>query len=978
MSGAIKAIVGVVAVVVGIVTYQPWLVSIGASLLLNAAASLFIKAPRASPLAGVSINYSGTLEPRRIIYGTLKMGGINCLPPLTSGANNDFMHQVLAFGGEQISGYGDVYFNQIRIANADIGALPTGLVGGTGVYNGKAWIRRYDGSQTAVDATLSANFSAWDASHIGYGIPYAAIMLQWDQAVYSSGFPQITFIVKGKKIYDPRLDSTNGGSGSQRYATPSTWAYSVNPALCLRDYLTSALGLNEAQTRIDDTLVAAAANICDQTVAVPIPVLIGLTNWTNGSAIVTGINSSFLLALTSGAYLKAPNGTMLQISGVPTDDTHLTLLAAYGGANASAQVTQYNNAGSATSTTQPRYTCNTILDATATFNTNIGTLASAMMGHCLYSAGKWRMYAGAWSGSAFTLGPDDIVGAVSVQCGTPRQNLYNAVRGNFLDPQQNYAASEFPPIINAPYAAADGETIYIETNFPCCVDRFEAQRNAIIFSRQGRNQKTITVQYGMTAYGVKIYETGSVTIPEIGWNAQSVRCVGWRFNPQGMIELGLQEAYSADFTDPLVGDYAITGVNVAPQAGLYLPYPPTGLIATSMPGGIMFQVTLPTQVAPGTAIELWEYTANTPFSSAALIATSNTSLFGIPKLDTVTRYYWVRTKGPNNQKSSTYPAGNGLAGSAFDASNQFVPVNLCFVNHDYAIKLGGSSAWDSCIYTIQSHPTCHISAKMYSLSDHVMVGLSDTPTASASYTNMQYGWYNNAGTWHIYESGSDIGSYGAVALTDVPAVTYDGSTVTYLLNGVSKRTVATASRTFYGFCPFYDPNASVNSLGYGPTTLIKINDTTEIGIDAVSQILSTFDPFTVTHAVNAGNSPVNLTICSVTIACTGSPIAIDWSLNYECLTQIGAVVTSFTLSVYIDGAVLASGQGQYSNSSPTSVSPGVWTLGTMSCADAPSAGSHTYSLHLTASGTGTGTGVPVQTGFFNTQNTFLKVREIKR
>src|SRR5205085_9743848 len=126
------------------------------------------------------------------------------------------------------------------------------------------------------------------------------------------------------------------------------------------------------------------------------------------------------------------------------------------------QVTQFNNAGSATTVTQPRYTCNCILDATATFNTNIGQLVGAMMGCCLYSAGKWRMYAGAWSGSAFTLGPDDIVGNVQVQCGTPRANLYNAVRGNFLDPQQNYAASEFPPIINAGYAAADGETIYIE------------------------------------------------------------------------------------------------------------------------------------------------------------------------------------------------------------------------------------------------------------------------------------------------------------------------------------------------------------------------------------------------------------------------------------------------------------------------------------------------------------------------------------
>ena len=38
-----------------------------------------------------------------------------------------------------------------------------------------------------------------------------------------------------------------------------------NPALCIRDYLTSSYGLNEETANIDDTLVTTAANVCDQT-----------------------------------------------------------------------------------------------------------------------------------------------------------------------------------------------------------------------------------------------------------------------------------------------------------------------------------------------------------------------------------------------------------------------------------------------------------------------------------------------------------------------------------------------------------------------------------------------------------------------------------------------------------------------------------------------------------------------------------------
>ena len=81
MGGVVKAIVGLVAIVAGVILENPYLVDIGISLLLNAAASLFIKADHRAPLSGISVNYTGTLEPRRIIYGTLKIGGLNVIPP---------------------------------------------------------------------------------------------------------------------------------------------------------------------------------------------------------------------------------------------------------------------------------------------------------------------------------------------------------------------------------------------------------------------------------------------------------------------------------------------------------------------------------------------------------------------------------------------------------------------------------------------------------------------------------------------------------------------------------------------------------------------------------------------------------------------------------------------------------------------------------------------------------------------------------
>lgn len=65
--------------------------------------------------------------------------------------------------------------------------------------------------------------------------------------------PVITAQVKGKLVYDPRTGTT---------------AYSTNPALCIRDYLTNTrYGKGLAAAELDDDSFIDAANYCDQLVS---------------------------------------------------------------------------------------------------------------------------------------------------------------------------------------------------------------------------------------------------------------------------------------------------------------------------------------------------------------------------------------------------------------------------------------------------------------------------------------------------------------------------------------------------------------------------------------------------------------------------------------------------------------------------------------------------------------------------------------
>ncbi|MCZ8339623.1 MAG: phage tail protein [Burkholderiaceae bacterium] len=108
----------------------------------------------------------------------------------------------------------------------------------------------------------------WTSAAVGRNVARLHVRTDWQETLYATGFPGVSAIVRGKKVYDPRLDSTNNGTGSHRADTPSTWAYSDNPALCAVDYLRDALGFGCASTEIDWPSVIAAANVCDEVVPI--------------------------------------------------------------------------------------------------------------------------------------------------------------------------------------------------------------------------------------------------------------------------------------------------------------------------------------------------------------------------------------------------------------------------------------------------------------------------------------------------------------------------------------------------------------------------------------------------------------------------------------------------------------------------------------------------------------------------------------
>lgn len=241
---------------------------------------------------GYQVSSRGAAQNHQIIYGQTKVGGAIIFDAV-SGENNKILHRVIAFAGHEIEEFSTFYFNDEYLtlttatdSNGDTYYKPTNSTdkaGNTSTrYNDYVRIYLKDGgsgNSSAIQALIQAGVD-WTQDHKLEGVAYAYIRLEFNADAFPNSVPQITCKIKGKKVYDPRSDTT---------------VWSDNPALCIRDYLTNtAYGLGEGSASIDDDAVETAANVCQY---YNYPTLTGAKRFT--------CNGSFTTAVTPHDHLQS-------------------------------------------------------------------------------------------------------------------------------------------------------------------------------------------------------------------------------------------------------------------------------------------------------------------------------------------------------------------------------------------------------------------------------------------------------------------------------------------------------------------------------------------------------------------------------------------------------------------------------------------------------------------------------------------------
>ena len=201
-----------------------------------------------------------TDHPRRLVYGTSKLAGPVAYLATSDAASGDnpdnkYLHVVMLLGEGPFNGINNVFFGDTDLELTSSGTDSAGntrwVPASNNKYAGLVRVKKHLGatSQNADPDLISAT-SEWTANHRLRGIAYLYVRLEYDQDTLAS-IPNISAIVQGKQVYDPRTNST---------------VFSNNPALCIRDFLLSDNGLGASTSEVDDTRFIEQANVCDQTV----------------------------------------------------------------------------------------------------------------------------------------------------------------------------------------------------------------------------------------------------------------------------------------------------------------------------------------------------------------------------------------------------------------------------------------------------------------------------------------------------------------------------------------------------------------------------------------------------------------------------------------------------------------------------------------------------------------------------------------
>jgi hypothetical protein len=552
--GSLKKIIIIAAVVAAVVVLGPTaisafqganpfvqkaLISLGTSIIGGLVGQKL--APKIDPPnfgtsleSGISVTSKAPTSPYRVIYGTSRVGGTIVYAETTS-STNEFLHMVIVLAGHEVDDISTIYLGDDAVAletnSNDSNGIPIYTPTSVDQYNGKLQVKKHLGDDDQVaDANLVADVTQWTTDHKISGKAYLYLKFTFDSDVYPNGVPNVSAIVKGKKLYDPRATSFTASSG-----TVST----VNNTITLSSHGLSTFdratydansntvigGLSDGSTyyviKIDANTIKLATNYTNCLAVTPIS-LTSVTGSTTQKFNFTTFSDNPVLCIRD--YLSNTTYGM-QTESAEINDTNFIASAN----TCDETVTVTNPSG-----TEKRFTCNGSFQLSQSPKVIIENLLTTLGGFLIYSNGKFKIVPATYLSPTVTLNENNLRSGVSINSRVSKKELFNAVKGLYSEPANDYQPQNYPILTNSSYESEDNnERIYSEFDYAFTNSSRMCQRLSKIQLLKVRQQISFSASFDMTAFNCDVGDTVNITNARMGWTNKTFQVLDWGFGLNG-------------------------------------------------------------------------------------------------------------------------------------------------------------------------------------------------------------------------------------------------------------------------------------------------------------------------------------------------------------------------------------------------------------------------------------------------------------
>ena len=181
--------------------------------------------------------------------------------------------------------------------------------------------------------------------------------------------------------------------------------------------------------------------------------------------------------------------------------------------------------------TQDRYTFDGVVDTQNTPRSNLEQMLTALNGSLYYSNGKWSLRAGAYVTPTVTLDESDFASGLTVSTAISARDSFNAIKGQFVSPDSDYQATDYPAITSSTFETEDnGERRYLNLDLPFTDNAARAQRIAKQILYKNRQEISLRAKFKMNAFQFQVGDTVMITNARLGFTQKVFEIVSWKLN----------------------------------------------------------------------------------------------------------------------------------------------------------------------------------------------------------------------------------------------------------------------------------------------------------------------------------------------------------------------------------------------------------------------------------------------------------------